>query len=76
MKYDEYENKKSGLRLDKFTFNYIKTDSNVRCYYKNGKWAGPELTSDETIKMHMADPCLHYGQEAFEGLKVFETVDW
>ena len=67
--------KKADLDWKNLPFNYIKTDFNVRCYYKDGKWAGPELTSDETIKMHMADPCLHYGQEAFEGLKVFETVD-
>ena len=25
--------------------------------------------------MHIADPCLHYGQEAFEGMKAFETKD-
>jgi branched-chain amino acid aminotransferase len=67
--------KKVNLDWKNLPFNYIKTDYNVRCYYKNGKWSKPELTRDETIKMHMADPCLHYGQEAFEGLKVFETMD-
>ena len=42
---------------------------------KDGKWSDIEVTSDETIQMHMADPCLHYGQEVFEGMKVFETID-
>ncbi|MFH0975219.1 MAG: branched-chain amino acid aminotransferase [Spirochaetota bacterium] len=67
--------KKADLDWKNLPFNYVKTDYNVRCYYKDGKWSGPELTADETIQMHMADPCLHYGQEAFEGLKVFETAD-
>ncbi|MBN2402390.1 MAG: branched-chain amino acid aminotransferase [Spirochaetes bacterium] len=67
--------KKAKLDWKNLPFNYIKTDFNVRCYYKDGKWSKPKLTSDETIQMHMADPCLHYGQEAFEGLKVFETAD-
>ncbi len=66
---------KANLDWKNLPFNYIKTDYNVRSYYKDGKWSSPELTSDESIKMHMADPCLHYGQEAFEGLKVFETID-
>jgi branched-chain amino acid aminotransferase len=67
--------KKADLDWKNLPFNYIKTDFNVRYHYKDGKWSELEITSDETIKMHMADPCLHYGQEAFEGLKVFETVD-
>jgi branched-chain amino acid aminotransferase len=67
--------KKANLDWKNLPFNYIKTDYNVRCYYKDGKWSDIEVTSDETIQMHMADPCLHYGQEVFEGLKIFETVD-
>ena len=56
-------------------FDYTKTDYNVRCYWKDGKWSSGELVSDENIPLHMAAPCLHYGQEAFEGLKAFETAD-
>ena len=67
--------KKANLDWKSLPFNYLKTDYNVRSYYKNGKWSKPAFTKDESIKLHMADPCLHYGQEAFEGLKVFETVD-
>ncbi|MBN2039636.1 MAG: branched-chain amino acid aminotransferase [Spirochaetes bacterium] len=66
---------KADLDWKNLPFNYIKTDFNVRCHYKNGKWSSPELFADENIQMHIADPCLHYGQEAFEGMKVFETVD-
>ncbi|MGL5937980.1 MAG: branched-chain amino acid aminotransferase [Phocaeicola sp.] len=57
------------------SFKYIRTDYNVRCYYRNGKWGELELNSEETITMHMAATCLHYGQEAFEGLKAFRGKD-
>jgi branched-chain amino acid aminotransferase len=67
--------KKADLDWGKLPFGYVKTDYNIRYYYKNGKWGGGELVADENIRLNMAAPCLHYGQEAFEGLKVFETRD-
>ena len=57
------------------TFGYVKTDYNVRCYYKNDEWGDLEVTDSEEITMHMAATCLHYGQEAFEGLKAFKGKD-
>lgn len=57
------------------TFGYLKTDYNVRCYYRNGKWGELEVSSSEMINMHMAATCLHYGQEAFEGLKAYRGKD-
>lgn len=56
-------------------FGYFKTDYNVRCYFKDGNWGELELHSSEYIMMHMAATTLHYGQEAFEGLKVFRGKD-
>ncbi|MEI6899973.1 MAG: branched-chain amino acid aminotransferase [Bacteroidota bacterium] len=56
-------------------FGYFKTDFNVRSTYKDGKWGELESTDSEYIQMHMAATCLHYGQEAFEGLKAFTGVD-
>jgi branched-chain-amino-acid transaminase len=57
------------------SFGYIPTDYNVRCYYRDGKWGEIEVCSDEYIKLHMAATCLHYGQEAFEGLKAYRCPD-
>ena len=57
------------------SFGYVKTDYNVRCYYRNGEWGKIETSSSEHIPMHMAATCLHYGQEAFEGLKAFRGKD-
>lgn len=57
------------------SFGYMPTDYNVRCYYRDGKWGEVEISSEEYINMHMAATCLHYGQEAFEGLKAFRCPD-
>jgi branched-chain amino acid aminotransferase len=56
-------------------FGYMKTDYNVRCYYRNGKWGELETSSSEFIMMHMAATTLHYGQEVFEGLKAYRGKD-
>ena len=56
-------------------FGYVKTNYNVRCYYRDGKWGELEVSSDENIPIHMAASCLHYGQEAFEGMKAFRGKD-
>lgn len=57
------------------SFGYLPTDYNVRCYYRDGKWGELEVNSTTTINIHMAATCLHYGQEAFEGLKAFRGKD-
>ncbi|HKK43006.1 MAG TPA: branched-chain amino acid aminotransferase [Bacteroidales bacterium] len=56
-------------------FGYIKTDYNVRCYYRDGKWGDIEVTSSEQVNVHIASTGLHYGQEAFEGLKAYMGKD-
>jgi branched-chain amino acid aminotransferase len=56
-------------------FHYIPTDYNVRCYFKQGKWGELEITSSEYIPLHMAATSLHYGQEAFEGMKAYLGKD-
>lgn len=57
------------------SFGYLPTDYNVRCRYRNGKWGEIEISSDVTINLHIAATCLHYGQEAFEGLKAYRCPD-
>ena len=68
-------NQNPGLDWPNLNFGYRKTDYNVRCTYKDGKWGEIEVTDSETITMHMAATCLHYGQEVFEGLKAFKGKD-
>ncbi len=57
------------------SFGYMRTDYNVRCTYRDGKWGEIEISSEETINLHMAATSLHYGQEAFEGLKAYRCKD-
>jgi branched-chain amino acid aminotransferase len=56
-------------------FGYIKTDYNLRCIFKNGKWGKLEVSTSEYIDIHIAATALHYGQEAFEGLKAYMGKD-
>ena len=57
------------------SFGYMPTDYNVRIYYRNGAWGELEISSSDTINIHIAATCLHYGQESFEGLKAFRGKD-
>lgn len=65
------------LNLDwaNLPFGYVRTDYNVRCLYKDGKWGDVEVSTSETVNMHIAATALHYGQEIFEGLKAFRGKD-
>ena len=65
----------SNIDWSSLPFGYFKTDCNVRCYYRDGKWGELEFTESEEITMHMAATCLHYGQAGFEGMKAFRGVD-
>ena len=56
-------------------FAYSKTDYNVRCYFRDGKWGELELSTSENVELHIASTCLHYGQEIFEGLKAYRGKD-
>lgn len=56
-------------------FGYRDTNYNIRCYYKDGKWGELEVSDSNHISLHMAATCLHYGQEAFEGLKAYRGKD-
>jgi len=56
------------------TFAYMKTDYNVRSTWRKGQgWSQPELCDSFDLSLSVAATCLHYGQEAFEGLKAFES---
>ncbi len=57
------------------SFGYIKADYNVRTYYKDGKWSEPEVSDSEYLNVHIAATALHYGQEAFEGMKAYRGKD-
>ncbi|MEG1635236.1 MAG: branched-chain amino acid aminotransferase [Rikenellaceae bacterium] len=65
----------ANLDWQSLGFAYTRTPYNVRAYYRNGSWGMIETHSEETINIHMAATALHYGQEAFEGMKAFTCAD-
>ncbi len=65
----------NNLDWANLSFGYVPTDVNVRCTFRNGEWGPIEETTSETINLHIAATCLHYGQECFEGLKAFRGKD-
>lgn len=67
--------KRADLKWEELSFSYLKTDYNIRFTWKDGAWSKGALSEEEYIPLHVAAPCLHYGQETFEGLKAFETKD-
>lgn len=56
-------------------FGYQKTNFNVRSYFRDGEWQKMEVSDSEFISVHMAASGLHYGQQAFEGLKAYMGTD-
>ena len=56
-------------------FKYMDTNSHIKYVWKNGAWDKGELVHDPYLKLHIAASALHYGQAAFEGLKVFKCKD-
>lgn len=64
-----------SINWSNLSFGYMKTDYNVRTHYSNGEWSEPKLETSEFVDIHMAATCLHYGQEAFEGMKAFRGKD-
>ncbi len=65
----------SKIDWNNLSFSYMHTNYNVRCHFKDGKWGELEESTSEHINIHIAATCLHYGQEAFEGLKAFKGKD-
>ncbi len=67
------ETAKADLHWQSLDFGYHKTDYNIRYMWRDGQWDKGLITADETIPLHIAATCLHYGQQCFEGLKAFQT---
>mgnify|MGYP002626192261 CR=1 FL=1 len=68
-------NEDLSLDWKELGFAYHKTDYNLRCTFSSGEWGEIEVHTDETLNLHMAAGCLHYGQQAFEGQKAFMGKD-
>ena len=53
-----------NINWSDLSFGYMKTDYNVRCYYRDGKWGELEVSSSEiegVQRERWQDPCVPYG---------------
>ncbi|MCR4627125.1 MAG: branched-chain amino acid aminotransferase [Treponema sp.] len=56
-------------------FGYVKTDKRFVANFKNGKWDGGKLTTDDAVVISECAGVLQYAQTCFEGLKAYTTED-
>lgn len=64
-----------NIKWDELGFNYIQTDYRFIAHYKDGAWNEGKLTDDPFLHIHEGSTGLHYGQQAFEGMKAYRTKD-
>ena len=64
-----------SLDWENLGFNYMKLPYRFLAHYRNGAWEKGGLTEDATLHISESSPSLHYGQQAFEGLKAYRTKD-
>lgn len=64
-----------NLDWENLGFDYRKLPYRFVAYYRNGAWEEGQLTEDATLHISESSPALHYGQQAFEGLKAYRTKD-
>ena len=63
------------LDWSKLGFSYLETHCHIRYMWRDGRWNEGELVNEPYLNIHIGATALHYGQAAFEGLKVFRGKD-
>lgn len=56
-------------------FECRETHANYISFFKDGAWDQGKLKKEDCITISAFSPALHYGQEAFEGLKAYRRKD-
>ncbi|KAB3531324.1 branched-chain amino acid aminotransferase [Alkaliphilus pronyensis] len=64
-----------NIDWSKLGFAYMKTDLRYVSKWKDGKWDDGQLVEDNKLAISESSTALHYGQQCFEGLKVYRTKD-
>lgn len=55
--------------------DYSKAKSVIFATYADGKWSPLQTWGDDHMNLHLMNASLHYGIEAFEGLKAYRGKD-
>ncbi|MGT2910924.1 branched-chain amino acid aminotransferase [Streptococcus cameli] len=62
-----------NMNWENLGFSYMKLPYRYIARFKNGQWHEGKLTEDSQLHISESSPALHYGQQAFEGLKAYRT---
>jgi branched-chain amino acid aminotransferase len=66
---------KPTIDFSNLTFDYYKTDYSYFSFYRNGDWEEGILSKDDNITISAFSTAIHYGQQAFEGMKAYRFQD-
>lgn len=66
---------KKTVDWSKIGFGYVKTNTMISCLYSDGKWSELQSNTDDNISISALSASLHYGLQAFEGLKAYMGAD-
>jgi branched-chain amino acid aminotransferase len=55
------------------TYQYVRTNVNFVAYYKDGRWDEGRFQAEDTVDISVLSTGIHYGQQAFEGMKAYRT---
>lgn len=69
------ESDKAGLDFGALGFDYLPCPYRFEAVFKHGIWRVRGCVEDDTLHLHEGSHCLHYGQQLFEGMKVFTGAD-
>lgn len=64
-----------NIDWDNLGFSYMKLPYRYIAHYKDGSWQEGVLSEEATLHISESSPALHYGQQAFEGLKAYRTKE-
>ncbi len=64
-----------NIDWSKLGFAYMDVNCHIRYTWRNDAWDEGVLVKEPYLNIHVAATALHYGQDAFEGLKVYRCKD-
>lgn len=56
-------------------FSYKNVPYRFHAHWKDGKWDEGRLVTENKLSIDESAPCLHYGQQCFEGMKAQRSKD-
>ena len=55
------------------SYHYVRTNVSYIATYKDGAWNEGTFQAEDNISLNVLSSGLHYGQQAFEGMKAYRT---